>query len=115
MPLTEESRTYLALLGQAVNPELVTPLWANDGQRQRLRQLCRAAGVVDMGMGEPDLLKRQAAPPHFGLQYIKVATRVNDGGFQRLIAPDQGAVLLEGRDRNGVVLKHAPIVPDKQT
>ena len=40
---------------------------------------------------------------------IQIATGVNDGGLTRLIVPHQRAVLLKGRHRNGLVLKHGEV------
>jgi hypothetical protein len=59
------------LLGQAVDPELVARVRADDGQAQPLRQLARAARVVDVGVREPDGLQVQAQALRFGQQQIE--------------------------------------------
>ena len=51
---------HLRLLAQAVDPELVGRVWSDDGQLQLARQRAGAAGMVDVGVGEQDLLERHA-------------------------------------------------------
>ena len=51
---------HLALLGQAVDPELVAGMRADDGGAASAGPVRPPTGVVDMGVGEPDLLQRQA-------------------------------------------------------
>ncbi|MCY1374528.1 hypothetical protein D9M69_618770 [compost metagenome] len=97
---------HLALLRQAVDPELVAGVRADDGQRQAPGQFGRATGVVDVGVGEPDRLERHAQAPGFGFDAVQVATGVDDGGVQGLVTPDDGAVLRERGDGNGEVLQH---------
>jgi hypothetical protein len=41
-----------------------------------------------------------------GDEQVEVATRVNDGGLVRLVAPDDGAVLLERGYGDGLVVQH---------
>lgn len=96
-----------ALLGQAIDPELIRRMRANDGQRELARQLGRAARMVNVGMGLPDLRECQPPAPDFREQHVEIPTGVDDGGLQGLIAPDNGAVLLEGGNRDGVVTQHA--------
>ena len=62
--------------------------------------------MVDMGVGQPDLLQRELEPLHLGQDARQVATGVNDGGLQGLVAPDDGAVLLERGYRDGQVVQH---------
>lgn len=97
---------HRALLRQAVNPELVTRVGANDGQREPLCQLARAARVVDVGVGEPDLFEREVKTFYFSEQHLQVAAGVDHGGFVGGVAPDEGAVLLESGDGDGEVVEH---------
>jgi len=94
------------LLGQAVNPELVARVRANDGQAQTFGQLARATGVVNMGVGEPDLFELEAQPFDLCQDFVQITTWVNDRRLQGLVAPDQRAILVKGGDGNGEVLKH---------
>ena len=52
---------------------------ANDGQMQLLGQLPGATGVVNVGVGQPDLLQMQTQPGHFCQQQVQVTTGVDDG------------------------------------
>lgn len=97
---------HLALLRQTVNPELVARVGADDGDVECLRQLGRATGVVDVGVGLPDLGQRHPPLFHLGQQPVQVATRVDDGGLLGLIAPEKGAVLRKGGDGDGRVVQH---------
>ena len=97
---------HLALRGQTVNPELVGQMRADDGQHELAREFGGGAGVVDMGMGEPDLRQRQRAALDFGHDQGEIAPGIDDGRLPGLVAPDQGAVLLERSHRNQRVLQH---------
>ena len=97
---------HRALLGQAVNPELIARMRANDGQRQPLCKLARAARMVDVRVREPDLFEREAQPCNGGQQGVQVAARVHHGGLVCGVTPDNGAVLLEGGDGDGEVAEH---------
>ena len=93
-------------IGQAVDPELIAFVRPDDGQLQALGQFGRGTRMVDVAVGDPDLLERHAQLLDGRQQHRQVATRVDDGRFFRVIAPDDGAVLLEGRDGNGFVVQH---------
>src|SRR5690606_28861221 len=43
-------------------------------------------------------------------QLVKVTSRVDDDRLQGFVAPDDGAVLLEGGDRNGEVAQHGAAI-----
>ncbi len=106
----ERARGWKAITGRChrhtVNPELVRRVRANDGQLQQLGQVGRGAGVVQVAVGDPDLLQRNAQALDGVQQQIHVATRVDDGGAALFIAPDDGAVLLEGGNGDGLVVQH---------
>ena len=75
----------------------------DDGQIQAFGQFGRATGMVDMGMGEPDLHQLHIKPLSLGQQVVQIAPWIDDGGLPGFIAPDDGGILLEGGDRDGVV------------
>ena len=64
-----------------------------------LLHLGRAAGVVEVAVGDPDCVQRQALLRHRAQQGVDRAARIDDGGLHGLAAPDEGAVLLQRRDR----------------
>src|SRR5690606_23395326 len=88
-----------ALLGQAVDPELVSPVRPDDRQRETARELGRAAGMVDVRMREQDLLELHILVAYRGEDPVEVAARVDDRAGLRALAPDEGAVLRKRRDR----------------
>lgn len=95
-----------ALLGQCVNPVLVGRMRADDGQLQAAGEFGCCAGVVDVGVGEPDLLERDGARLTGGQQGLEVASGVNDSACAAGVVPDDGAVLREGGDGQGDVVQH---------
>ena len=95
--------------GHAVNPKLVRRVRPDDGQVQQLGQLSGGAGVVEVAVGDPDLLKLHAQAFDRFQQQLHVATGVDDGGATLFIAPDDGAVLLESGDGDGFVVQHRGI------
>jgi hypothetical protein len=97
---------HLRLLRQPIDPELVTRVRADDGQLHLTRQRAGATGVVDVRMGQQDLRQRQLQGLGRGPDARQVATGVDDGGLQGLVAPDEAAVLLEGGDGDGLVAQH---------
>ena len=107
----EGARRRKAVVGrglrQAINPKLIALVWADDGQAKLVGQVGCGACVVDVRVGEPDLFKRHAQLFARIFQHRQVATGVDDGTLHGVIAPDDGAVLLEGGDGDGFVLKHA--------
>jgi hypothetical protein len=66
-----------------------------DGQIQPLGQFQGAAHMVQVGVGEQQLVQLDAGLLHRGQQPVHVAARVHQGGQAGGLAPDQGAVLLE--------------------
>jgi hypothetical protein len=98
-------------LGQAIDPELVRWVWPDDGQTaQLLGQIGRARGMVQVTVGDPDLLKLEFVRLNRRQNQVQITPRVNHSRLARLVVPDQGAVLLEGRDRDGLVLQHGGII-----
>jgi hypothetical protein len=52
---------HAALIGQAINPKLIAWVRAHDRQIQIARQDSRAACVINVRVGEPNLLELQTA------------------------------------------------------
>lgn len=95
-------------LRQAVNPKLIALMGPDDGQAQLLGQVGGGTCVVDVGVGEPNLFQPDTELLAGVLQHGQIATGVDDGGLVRFIAPNDGTVLLEGGDGDGLVLQHMP-------
>lgn len=85
-----------ALQRQVVDEKAILCMRSFDRQSQAIGQLGGAAAVVDVSVGEKDFFQYHALP--FGdLEYaFDVAARVDNRGFFRLLAYQEGAVLLEG-------------------
>ena len=94
------------LLGQAIDPELVALVRAHDRQLQARAQLGGATGMVDMRMRQPDRHQVQATLLHLGQDGVQIAAGIDDRRLVRLVAPQQGAVLLKSRHGDGVVMQH---------
>lgn len=105
-PFRQRKSKHPALPGQVVNPELVGRMRADDGQAQPPGQLTGATRVVDVGVGQPDLSKLQTQALNLFEQQVEVAARVDDRCLQRLVAPDQGAILGKGGDGHSEVAEH---------
>ena len=97
---------HAALPGQTVDQKLVCRVRADDGQLETFGQFGRAAGMIDVGMGQPDLPQRQTLAPDFREHGIEIAAGIDDSRLARLAAPDDGAVLLEGGHGEGTVAQH---------
>ena len=63
-----------------------------------LLQLGGAAGMIDVAVGEQDLLDRHADLGDRRLDAVEVAARVDHRALLGLLVPEQRAVLLERRD-----------------
>src|SRR5690606_35196065 len=70
----------LALGLDAVDPELVVGMRPLDRDAGAGLQLGRGAGVIQVAVGDPDAVQRQAAPLDLAQHLIKAAARVDDGG-----------------------------------
>ena len=100
---------YLApISASVVEQEQVLAVRAFDGNAELLPQLGRSAGMVDVAMGEQDLLDRDAALADGIEDRGHVAAGIDDGAHLSRLVEDQRAVLLEGRHGNdeGLELCH---------
>ena len=59
----------------------------------------RTSGVIEVAMGDPDLLQRQIVLFQSREQPGNLAAGIDDRGFLRLGAPHDGAVLVQRRHR----------------
>ena len=89
-----------ALLGQAGEEELIGAVRPLDRHAERLCEFRRRAGMVEMAMGEQDALHRHPGLADRRLDAVGIAAGVDHHALLRLVVPDEGAVLLEGRDRD---------------
>lgn len=104
--LTQGKVEHAALVGQSVDPELIALVWADDGQVQSLCQFCHPTRVVNVRVGQPDCLQFKIALRNRFVEFVQIATGVDDGGLVGFTAPHDGTVLCKGCNRNGVVAKH---------
>src|SRR5690606_37602136 len=88
----------LALGGNQVDPELVLKMRADDVETGLLLHFGGGAGMVQVAVGEPDGVQRQAAPRDLAQYSVDRAAGIDDGGLVRLGAPYGGAVLLKRGD-----------------
>ena len=92
-------------LDDMLQEKQIVPMGSLDRHLETRLQVCGAGGVIDMAMGQPDLVDGDIGLSDRSLDVRQVATRINDhstfGGF----APQQGAVLLKGRDWNNESLR----------
>ena len=80
---------HRALLRQCINPELVSTVWPGDGKPMNAGKLRGSAGMVDMGMRDPDLSELNALTFDLGKYPIGVTTWINDDRLACLVAPEQ--------------------------
>jgi hypothetical protein len=87
-------------VGEALEEEAVGAMRSLDRDAEPVPQFGGAARVIDMAVGEQDLLHCHARLGDRVGDAIEVAARIDDGGPLRRLAPQEGAVLLERRDRD---------------
>src|SRR5208282_4067922 len=70
--------------------------------------------MIDVAVGQPDFVDRDASQIDGTLDVRQIAAGINDYGTLRGLAPQQGTVLLEGRNRNdnGLGFGHGPCAPE---
>jgi hypothetical protein len=100
---------HRTLLGQSVNPVLVSRVRAYDGQRQLRSQLRCSTRMVDVRMGEPNGGERDRVALRSSQDAGQVTTGVDDCANACDIAPHQRAVLLKCSDGNCFVFQHRSI------
>src|SRR5579872_1215260 len=83
-----------------IEQELVGDMRALDSHFERIAQFRRASHMVDMAVGQPDFIDRDAGLLDRGLNLRNVATGIDHDRLHARGTPQQGAVLLEQRDRD---------------
>ena len=90
---------FRALRDQAFQQKRIRKLRAfNRHIAERFGQFRRAAGMVHMAMGQQDAVNRNARFGNGGFDLRDIAAWVYDHATLGFLIPDQGTVLLEGRD-----------------
>src|SRR4029079_2871907 len=87
-----------AVFGEAVDPEAVLLVRPLDLDAKLFRKDAGAAAMVDVAVGEPDLLDRDPGLRRRCLEPRQVAAGIDERAAHGFRAPQQGAVLLERRD-----------------
>jgi len=87
-----------ALAGYGLEQEGVLGVRADDGGPDPLGDDGGGADMIEMPVGQQDLLGLQIQRADSVQDAVGLATWVDDGGAPRLFAPEQGAVLLKGSD-----------------
>ena len=83
-----------------VDPEFVIGVGAFDRHPQITRQHSGEAAMIDMAVGDEQLLDGDAIVGGDLLQPIEIAARIGEGAAHGFRAPQQGTILLERRDRH---------------
>lgn len=88
------------VLGEPVDPEPIGLVRSLDPDAELGGELAREAAMVDMAMGDQDLLDRDFVLLRRRAQPVEIAAGIDEGAAHRLRAPEQAAILLERRDRH---------------
>ena len=89
-----------AVIIQLVDPEAVILVRAFDFEAQLLGQHPGLPAMVEMPVGDEDLLQRDACLGDALLELVEIPARIDQRAFHGLSAPDQRAVLLQRCHRN---------------
>src|SRR5262249_40434967 len=90
-----------ALCSQAVEQELIGDVRTLDGDAaELLLQFGGAGSVIDVPVGEQDLVDPDAGLFYAGLDAVEITTGIDDGARFGCLVPQQGAVLLKRCDGN---------------
>src|SRR5690606_3925738 len=88
-----------AVVVEPRDPEAVGFVRAFDGNAELLCELARLSSMIDVAVREQDLLDRNPRLLGRCLELRQVAAGVDEGGAVGLRAPQQGAILLQRRNR----------------
>jgi hypothetical protein len=72
---------------QLIDPKLILWVWANDWQRQTSGEFVNTPCVINVGMGDPNLLQLDIQLGHAFKNDLQVASRINHSGLMGFIAP----------------------------
>ena len=89
-----------AVLGQPLDPEAVVLVRAFDRHAKLFGEDAGRAAMVDMAVGQQDLLDRDAGLRRRRLEPRQIAAGIDEGAAHRRRAPQQGAILLQRRHRD---------------
>ena len=89
-----------AIILEAADPETVGFMRPFDGHAEFLRQRSRFAAMVDMAVGDENLLDGDAVLCRRCFEFGQVAAGIDERAAHGLRAPEQRAILLERRHRN---------------
>ena len=87
-----------AVILQPRDPEAVRLVRPFDRHAELVAEDLGRAAMVDMAVGEEDLLDLHLVLRRRRLQPVEVAAGIGEGALHRLGAPEEGGVLLERRD-----------------
>src|SRR5256885_11299401 len=79
---------------QLLDPESILLVRALDRHAQLFGENAGAAAMVDMAVGQQDLIDRDARLARSRFEARQVAAGIDEGAAHRLGAPQQGAILL---------------------
>jgi hypothetical protein len=83
---------------QLAHQELILAAGPPDGGSGGCSQSPRRSDVVDVPMGQQDVAQLHSSLPHGRLEPTRFTSRIDDHPGAGLGAPDQAAVLRQGRD-----------------
>ena len=89
-----------AVLCQPRDPEAVLFVRPFDRHAELFGENAGAAAMVDMAVGQQDLLDRHAGLLRGGLEPRQIPAGINEGSAHRRSAPQQSAILLQRGDRD---------------
>ena len=98
--LARREAEHAGLSGHLLDPEQIVLMRPLDRQRTGASEFSRCTGVIEMGVRDQDLLERDLQLLDLRQHPIEITARIDDRGPTRALAAQDGAVLLEGRDRN---------------
>ncbi len=85
---------------ELLDPEKVVLVRPLDRQAKLIRQHPSLPAMIEMTMGDEDLLQRHTRLGNAVLEFIEIAARIGQRSLHRLGAPDQRAILLKRCYRN---------------
>jgi thiol-disulfide isomerase/thioredoxin len=99
------------LLWQAVEPELLFALRADNRDAERFPQFGCCSDMVDMAMGQKNTFQPEIALRDFGLQAPGLTARINQRGAAPRIPHQRAVLLIRGDGEDGKF--HGPDYPPK--
>lgn len=94
---------HFALLGHAVDPELIIALRPFNRQRKTFGKFGHCTGMIDMAVCHENLLQRCPALLKRPDDALNIPARINHRRTAGFFAPQQAAVLLKGRNGNNFI------------